>query len=216
MSFGNRPFAESPYPTSVALIKRRLGLEDGIVPILGYICRAFSVPLAVALPLREDGGNGPFARALQICVWFSTLVTTRFEILPVNWDVFWKSFGDNFSADQFAPWAIKDGELSYYQSPGGSEELFARGLLEIHMDKNAAFGLSDQEAYEKVKNWVLTFQRWFGAEDLSNGQTAKIPAQMKLEFQIEDQGPKYRVVCMLRAIKGLVASEGLEMSPAGA
>jgi hypothetical protein len=165
-----------------------------MVPVLAYLCRAFSVPLPVVLPLREDEGEGAFGRAIQIAFWFSAALPRGDTVATWDWDLFWKEFGGAFDADEMQTDRVANGSIQFVVPPNHPDDKYVRAALEVYIDKVAALGPDPKALFQEVRRFESAIRARIGNVD--GGSLLLFP-----EYQIEEQGPKYRVVCMLRALQ---------------
>jgi len=170
--------------------------SDAMVPVLAYICRGFSIPLPIVLPLREDEGKGTFGRAINIPIWFVALMTENVTSDGWEWRQFCDDFGDRFDFESMVPVMI--GEATRWTKPwirqiaipGGP--WYLRGLFEAYVDKS--YGLNF-DYFATVQRFATVYQNELAKCGFLS------PLRTKMDFQLEEQGPIYRVVCMVQAIR---------------
>lgn len=189
----------------VALTALTLNVPLSSVPVLAYLAKAFFVPLEVVLPLREDGGMGPFGRALQVLFWFSSLFTEEVVALPWDWDEFRKQFEGGFQSSSLQTVPFPEGSLQFAHPPACPAGFYARALFEVYVDKVEASDPPAKEIHARIRRLANHFQEMiWGIPPDRNAQKESL--HLKFEYhRIEDVGPKYRVVCMahaLRAVRG--------------
>jgi len=195
------------------LMADRLGSEDAIIPMLGYLCRAFWVPLPVLLPFREDRGKGDFSRALQVVLWFSSLVSEGCDVLPWSWDDFQRLCGREFPNNASPAGRDDAGEiLRYWQPPNHPGVLVARGMIELNVDKVEALGTSSAELFQAVKRFTTRLRDLLSANRKVVDGAAKVAAALRMEFQIDEQGPMYRVICRVYVLKNDLTPAALQLA----
>jgi len=169
-----------------------------VIPILGYLSKAFFVSLPTILPLREDLGTGAFGRAIQIAFWFGAALTRSVDVEPWDWDRFWAKFSGSFSAEELQSLPAAGGRVQFTRPSMFPQDLYARVLFETYIDKSEAFGPLGTELFEQVRQLATGFHEVL-MQPAPNGERLSVP--MKFEYQVEDQGPKFHVVCMAHALR---------------
>lgn len=200
-----RAMARQGKATRQLVDRIRKDFADGnaVIPILGHLRRAFFVPLPALLPLREDMGNGAYGRAMQLPFWFAGLLTQDVSYEPWNWDRFWSKFGGTFSAECLAKVFVPGGYIASAQPPAAPGDIYARAFFEAYLDTTGVFGPDDAQIYRQIRDLAKTFHAALTPAPPAPPARAgeALPMPMKFEYQIEEQGPKFHVVCMAHAFR---------------
>src|SRR5438309_578996 len=127
-------------PDLVTMIQDRLDVPHEItVPALGYLCRAFRIPLSVMLHIRDRHQDGPFVSVLQSAIWFSATVLKHLERARVwNWGIVGEQFGKNhFNHEQIRRVVNEDdGYVEIWETNAGSGLRYVRACLETRIDRS--------------------------------------------------------------------------------
>ena len=177
----------------VARIRATFGLEgDMHVPILAYLGRAFPVSLRVLLPLREEGFEGHYARALQVAFWLLACIEDKFEATLeyrhlANWTP--------------TKWQQTDtATLEFCLNPN---ELCGRGTFRERVDKQEAFGPSSSEIRQRISNFASDLATMMQQAKPAHYESAKKSVSLTFEIEVQDKGPWYLIVCIVRVIQEL-------------
>lgn len=169
---------------------------ENMVPVLAYLCRAFSIPLSLALPLREDEGNGAYGRAITIPIWFTSLVTGKLASNRWSWDEFYEEFTDplDFDALEWIPMEhlASKTKASIRRIAKPEFPWYLEGVFETYIRKSYS---SDSGLFGEVQHFANAYSQ--------ERDKCKIvaPLRTKIEFKIEDRGPIYWVACMVQAFR---------------
>lgn len=177
----------------VSRIRATFGLESDMhVPILAYLGRAFPVSLRVLLPLREEGFDGHYARALQVAFWLLACVEDKFEgTLEYRHQANWTS----------TTWQQTDAAtLEFCFNPN---ELCGRGTFRERVDKQEAFGPSNSEMQQRINQFASDLASMMHQVKPAHYGSDKKAVSLTFEFEIQDKGPWYLVVCVVRVMKDL-------------
>ena len=202
--------------TLAAHIRTTFDLQgDMHVPILAYFGRAFQVSLRVLLPLREEGFHGSYARMLQVAFWLSIGVQDRFDCIPWNWDEFREMVPNGLAADNLTKWQQTDASTLEYLLLPNARGLFGKACFCERIDKLAELAFADFQP--RIDRFSLDFSRMMQDQfSQAVDATEKQTASLCFDFEINDEGPVYKVVCVVRAIKEISKQARLSaMQPIG-
>lgn len=173
----------------IRFVQQREGYAPNfVVPVLGYLCQAFRVPLSIILPLREEMGVGPDSESLRVVFWFAAAVLEK-DARPWDRGLFEKNFanGTNLEASR--------SEYGKLEGCIASSAAFGRGELAVIVAKE----LSDSTVRERINGFVREFFEMLAHQ--GNGTINNTPCRVLMDFRLTPEGPGTRITCVVQALR---------------